>query len=307
MDKQEAKFLLKAFRPDGADANLPEFADALRLAVEDRELGEWLANERAMDSQFADALSGAEIPEGLRDEILAVLEFDGSSAVERDSMDDEFIGALASVSAPSGLRDQILTAMLIEGDPEIQDKVVEGNFWKWMSVAAIAAMVAVGAFITLDGGAPGGIAPSHPRIAMTAARVEFAQVMHDNTSIDLNAKGSCDSGLKWLKRAALPVPKHMPVGLDDAVFMGCKDVVLKNGTHASLLCFKKEGVGMVHLFVLNANDVEDFGDLKSRDTISLKACYSCSRTQFNMISWREGDTAFMLLTKAKKEEMMRLF
>ncbi len=53
MDKEEARFILRCFRPDGADAENPDFAQALGWAAKDRELGEWLARERACDAGFA--------------------------------------------------------------------------------------------------------------------------------------------------------------------------------------------------------------------------------------------------------------
>ena len=58
MDKEQAKFILQSFRPDGADAADTDFAEALQLAVEDRELGEWLADERATDAAFAAVAGG---------------------------------------------------------------------------------------------------------------------------------------------------------------------------------------------------------------------------------------------------------
>jgi len=56
MDKEQAKFILRSFRPDGSDVNDKDFSEALALAMEDRELGEWLAAERAFDASLADAL-----------------------------------------------------------------------------------------------------------------------------------------------------------------------------------------------------------------------------------------------------------
>ena len=66
MDKERAKFVLQSFRPDGEDVNEPAFAEALELAAKDRELGEWLAAERAQDAAFAAMLSDVEIPEDRR-------------------------------------------------------------------------------------------------------------------------------------------------------------------------------------------------------------------------------------------------
>ncbi|MEI7928288.1 MAG: hypothetical protein WCH40_07030 [Verrucomicrobiales bacterium] len=53
MNKEQARFILHSFRPDGADAADSDFAQALHLAAEDRELGEWLARERARDAEVS--------------------------------------------------------------------------------------------------------------------------------------------------------------------------------------------------------------------------------------------------------------
>lgn len=77
MDKEQARFILRSYRPDGADVSDPDFAEALALAMENRELGEWLASERAFDAAFAAALGSVDLPEHLHAEIVACL------AVER--------------------------------------------------------------------------------------------------------------------------------------------------------------------------------------------------------------------------------
>ena len=53
MDKEQARFILQSFRPDGADAKDPDFAEALAVAAEDRELGDWLAAERALPASIS--------------------------------------------------------------------------------------------------------------------------------------------------------------------------------------------------------------------------------------------------------------
>jgi len=50
MDKEKAQFILTSFRANGKDSADADFQEALKLAVEDRELGEWLADERAIYS-----------------------------------------------------------------------------------------------------------------------------------------------------------------------------------------------------------------------------------------------------------------
>ena len=67
---ETAKFLLTAYRPNGADAQDPVFRDALEQAARDPELGAWFKEQRGFDSMIADKLSGIEPPATLRSAIL---------------------------------------------------------------------------------------------------------------------------------------------------------------------------------------------------------------------------------------------
>ena len=71
---QTAKFLLNAYRPNGADAQDPIFREALEQAARDPELGTWFKDQRGFDSMIADKLSGIEPPSTLRSAILAGIE-----------------------------------------------------------------------------------------------------------------------------------------------------------------------------------------------------------------------------------------
>jgi anti-sigma factor RsiW len=71
MSNDEAKFILRAYRPDGRDAADPLFADALRQAQLDPALGAWFERERARDAVLAAKLAEVPPPAGLRDAILA--------------------------------------------------------------------------------------------------------------------------------------------------------------------------------------------------------------------------------------------
>jgi len=96
MDKEQARFILRSFRPDGADVNDADFAEALALAMENRELGEWLAGERAFDAAFAKALTAVDLPETLREDILGCLAGErGDFPQAEDHRDAALIGALA--------------------------------------------------------------------------------------------------------------------------------------------------------------------------------------------------------------------
>jgi hypothetical protein len=71
---QTAKFLLNAYRPNGADAQDPIFREALEQAARDPELGTWFKEQRGFDSMIAEKLSGIEPPATLRSAILAGIE-----------------------------------------------------------------------------------------------------------------------------------------------------------------------------------------------------------------------------------------
>jgi len=328
MDKTQAKFLLSSFRPDGADAHLPEFAEALKLAAENRELGEWLAHERATDAAFAQALNYVPIPDGLRDEILAVLAYDGNSEAEDTDLDGLFSVGMASINPPESLRDQILAAMQMEQSAANQEniKVTEIKIWRWLSVTAIAAAVAVGALVTMnqpnfiqsnqdvlvDNGtsipSPAIGDSSVQRVAVHSAVQQMAVKLKSPDQIKLNTDLDCaNAAMQFLGTKDHPVPSHLPVGLEDAKLVGARDMYLDSGQPISLLCFEKEGMGMVHLIVVDSASLSDADRLSSMKKISLKSCYGCNKTQFNIAHWREGKKTYMILTKAKKKDMVKLF
>jgi len=70
MDNQEAKFILKAYRPNGADAGDPVFAQALTQAQNDPALSEWFRKEQAFDRAVTSKMAGIAVPPGLRQAIL---------------------------------------------------------------------------------------------------------------------------------------------------------------------------------------------------------------------------------------------
>ncbi len=325
MDKEQAKFLLTSFRPDGADAHLPEFEEALKMAAGERELGEWLAQERATDAAFVQVLNEVPIPDGLRDEILAVLEFDGQPADQDADLDSLFTGGLASIAPLEGLREQILTAMDLEKHQTITpvtETTQDNTIWRWLSVAAVAAAVAF--LVTLntpeaDDAQDGRIVSNdtvttYPTlgsvqpVAVHNAVLQMANKLTTPEQIELNTDLSCaHDAIRFLDTKEHPVPERLPAGLENAKLVGARDMYLDNNQPVSLLCFKKERMGMVHLIVVDSASVADADKFTSLKQISLKNCYSCSKTQFNIAHWRDEERIYMVLTKAIKEDMVKLF
>ncbi len=65
MNREAAKIVLAACRPNGADANDPLVAEALALVQRDAELRAWFAAEQAADKAIAAKLKTAPLPEDL--------------------------------------------------------------------------------------------------------------------------------------------------------------------------------------------------------------------------------------------------
>lgn len=71
MKNEEAKFLLRAYRANGADASDPAFAAALAQAKADPELAAWFERERTLDRVIVERVSEIVPPKDLRASILA--------------------------------------------------------------------------------------------------------------------------------------------------------------------------------------------------------------------------------------------
>lgn len=72
---EQAKLLLSAYRPGGADANDPAFAEALAQAGRDPQLRAWLEESQQFDAAMAGKLREVAVPANLRATILAGAKF----------------------------------------------------------------------------------------------------------------------------------------------------------------------------------------------------------------------------------------
>ncbi len=305
MDKERAKFILQSFRPDGEDADEPAFAEALELAAKDRELGEWLAAERAQDAAFAAMLSNAGIPEDLRDAIFDVLEGAQDQPAEFDA---DFVGALAAVRAPEGLRDQILGAM------EVEQKVVEmpqkhrrGFFkvavWTTTAAAVVAVLIAVTVFFAGAGG--NAIAGTTPR------EIEYSAIeMLESPFFSLDLQNDRQAALyEWLKGKSLPLPTpnkfsdKLPEGLEDVQGVGCKFLEIGGQkSRGSLICYKKNG-NVVHLVMMERKAIDGADEMNGIEDAA-SGCHACDKNlEWAVTQWADAEHAFFLLSKMEPEEL----
>ncbi len=305
MDKERAKFILQSFRPDGADAKDPAFTEALALAAENRELGDWLAAERRQDAAFAAMLSDVEIPEDLRAAIFDVLE--GHISAD-ESFDADFIGALASMKPPSGLRDQILGAMEMEKKVvEMPTKKKKGGVirtFKWVTSAAavIAIMGAVMVFFVGAGG--------NALAGTTPQEVEYSAIeMLESPFFALDLRNDRQKAIfEWLNGKDLPKPtsEDLPKGLRGLEGVGCKFLEIgERKSRASLICFKKND-DTVHLVMMKNEAIaaDDVAEIQGAVT----KCRQCDKdSEWAVTNWADAEHTYLLLSKMDTKELAGLF
>lgn len=298
MDKEQAKFILQSFRPDGADAKDPDFAEALSLAAENRELGEWLTQERARDAAFASALNDLPIPKDLRDAIFEMFGDQGPALTEFDSA---FVGALATVTPPAGLRDQILNTMAVEqkvARPQVS------SWKKWSArITVAAATLAISVLALFKFAGPDQIAGESTQELHQSA---IAMLQNPLFSLDLTDKRQ-ERLYNWLKSEELPSPESLPAGLAQLDGVGCKYLELGDRkSRASLICFRLSEDTVVHLVMLKKEVFSgvDFPALAEANghCVDCQECEGWATTQ-----WTDQEHAFFLFSQMEPTRLAALF
>jgi hypothetical protein len=296
MDKEKARFILRSFRPDGADVDDRDFAEALALAHGDRELGEWLANERAFDAHFARALSSITLPESLRTDILRSLAVErGDYPQAEDTTDAAFIGALASLQPPPALRRDILAAM--ERSAAASNKKTAG-FRRFALPLAAAAGVALAFFLT-RGEKPYENHITGRLLPVSVVRDGFIRA-YESPFFTLDTKREDHRALiEELKSRSLPCPGCLPPGLVDVKGIGCRELVI-DGRRGSLICFDEREAGTVHLVIFSRRDVA--GELPRRDRPEFS-----NKGSWSVASWGDESHVFVLIGSTGPEKLAALF
>lgn len=71
MNNEEAKFLLQAYRPNGRDAQDPQFLEALEQVKRDPGLEQWFREQQAYDRAISEKVRAVPVPASLKADILA--------------------------------------------------------------------------------------------------------------------------------------------------------------------------------------------------------------------------------------------
>ena len=303
MDKERAKFVLRSFRPNGTDAEDQDFADALRLATSDLELGEWLVRERAFDAEFAESLARVDLPADLRANVLLAMVQNASGLPGIDLKEDKRMSdAMAAVEVPVGLRSRILESM----EHTIPDRQQTSNWWRLgMPLAAAAGIVFAVLFISDDqrpsqGSQVANVAENSVNgISVEELQDGFVKVYESPIfSLD-KIENSKVSLVSHLKERGLPCgDMSFPPGLDSAEGLGCRELIL-DGKRGSLICFDADG-GVAHLIIFMRKDVEGVLPDMQHPTITQSGSWSKA-------SWGNKKYVFALMSACKKADLQNFF
>lgn len=304
MDKEQAKFILGSYRPGSDAVNDQDLAEALGLAADNRELGEWLARERAMNESFTKALASIALPGNLREDILGCLDGERHDFPEaRDRDDAVMIGALASIPVPAHLRGDILAAMRRSAPgADVTDAIAPAPkvvpIWKRLSIpAAAAAGIALALLLT-----PGAQTPALAGKQGLPLEVVQAGFIHsyESPTFDLEVKkDNKDELVQTLKSRSLPCPCCLPPGLEGAKGIGCRELTI-NGKHGSVIAFDHQELGAVHLVIFRRGDID--GQCKQLES----PCYE-SRGPWAIARWQNTENVFILIGHTPIEGMKKLF
>ena len=233
MNTNEAKFILRARRPDGRDDTDPRFAEALGQARLDPALAGWLAREQAFDAAVAARLREVAPPAGLRDAILA------------------------------GARMQRRTP-----------------WWRETSTLAMAAGLAVVIGLAAMWGAGRG-RPGAESLAL-GSMAEWASP--DHHPLVLGGRGALHD---LLAAPGLRLTAGVPLDFDRLKAEGCRPLRIA-GREVLELCFVREGVGELHLYIARRGD---FGG----DALDAEPVFR-ERGTLASVAWADESHAYVLVS-----------
>jgi len=305
MDKQQARFILRSFRPDGADASDPDFAAALQLAVQDRDLGDWLARERADDAGFSAALQAISIPERLRNEILDAMAWERGELPDAITAEDErWICLLETISPPPQLRSNILAAMTACAATRRNAVPI----WRKIGIPAAAAAAIALAFslpstIWKSGGNEE-TASENTGSVLVPMPVDLVRAGFINTfssgalSVE-TGRGSHQEIMNLLQERGLPCPTCIPPALRAMDGVICREIMIE-GRRGTVVCYEQGENTMIHLVIFRAEEISD--PLPRRSNVSVE-----QHGEWAAAAWRNSENAFVLLGNFGVDQISALF
>jgi hypothetical protein len=244
MNRDEAKYILRAFHLSGQDVDDPQFHEALELTRKDPELGAWFAQEQSIDARLSEKFRAFQVPPNLRAQLLAARKIIPVRAWWQRPV---WVGAAAC----------FLLALALSG---------------WLLHSADQRRFSE--FRTF--------------VADSAAQLDHLDLMSTNL-VEVR---------KWLLDRKAPGDFVVPTDLKGRPSVGCRKFSWK-GQPVSLVCFKIDGVGTVHLFVIDHPNLHN-----APADANLE--FAVSDNGIATASWSNNKFVYVLAGKLEERELRRL-
>jgi len=284
MNHQEAKNILQLYRPNGADANDSDFAEALQLAEENEALKAWFESEVAFDQAFAGKLTAITPPAGFRERILA----------EAPRQDQElnsqkvvwWQSAAPWSAAACFLLLGIIGILLFKNPEQLRPD----------SQTAITSNVSKQAQPALQPALSSTISKQAKSSVPALAHYVATMTAHAKNISRLDYRGNELAALRaFLDEQQSPVPSTIPVKISALPGIGCVSLSYENQP-VSMICFRGDKV--YHLYV-TANQGLPIAD-NSSDPV-----YHQSGSQ-SSATWIKNEQLYMLTVEGSKNDLAQL-
>jgi hypothetical protein len=244
MDKQEAKRVLQALRPNDLNSEQPAVIEALVLVENDPELKAWWEAEQSFDLRVAAKLQDVPVPADLRATILA--------------------------------------------GGKIEQLTPQPPMFGWLAAAAVLAILCVaGTFRQIYVSTP------FARSEYTAAILPM--VNHDAPTLGMTSPDH-DKIVAWLKNQGAPTGT-LPAKMTPLPTVGCQKFVV-HGHTVSLICFAMAGGGIVHLFIVDQQALDDPPGNNAPEFDQVQG--------WSTAAWSDGRMTYVLATQAGTDALKQL-